>query len=128
MDLGKFDQSNYMKRQDISQDGVVLTIASFDVQTFDDGDKPFVKWREPQYKPLLLNKTNRSRLATIFKTYNTDDMVGKPVCVYDDPFIEMQGKLVGGVRLRPLKKDEAEKYFGSQGTDEKGFESDDIPF
>ena len=132
MDFNQFNTANYLKKEDVPEDGVILHIKSFDVVELegDEGRKPALYFKEAQYKPLLLNTTNRRRLETIFKSSETEDMLTKPVVVYNDAMIEFGGKIVGGVRLRPLNRMEAQEYFdqGEGQPKAQGGPNDDVPF
>ena len=101
MNLKEFSASKYLGKGDVPQP-LVLTIASFGIEKFDDsGQKPFINWMEP-IKPMLLNKVNRNRLMAITGQSESAHMIGMKVEVFNDPMIEMQGELVGGLRLRPV--------------------------
>jgi len=100
--LGEFRTSKYLAKEDVSEQGRNLTIAAFDAVTFDDGKrKPVVAWTDPAVKPMIVNALNARRLEQMFRTDNTDRMLGQVVNVYRDTMVEMQGKIVGGLRLRP---------------------------
>jgi len=101
MNLKEFSASKYLGKGDVPQP-LVLTIASLGIEKFDDsGQKPFINWMEP-IKPMLLNKVNRNRLMAITGQSESAHMIGMKVEVFNDPMIEMQGELVGGLRLRPV--------------------------
>lgn len=123
MDLNAFSSSKYLSKTDLPAQGLTLTIASFGVETMQDQrKKPWVAFLEPGIKPMLLNKTNINRLKAILGTTQTEAMVGKRIQVYNDPMIEMQGQVVGGLRLRPLPAPPAPAPATSQEP------SDEIPF
>ena len=103
MDLNKFSASKFLSKFDVAEQGTTLTIASFGVERMQDrSEKPYINWQEPGYKPLLLNGINRTRLVAICGSSHTEAMVGKRVVVYYDPMVEMQGQVVGGLRIRPV--------------------------
>ena len=54
-------------------------------------------------KPLVLNVTNMRLCESIYMSDNTDDWIGKPLVLYNDPSIMYAGKITGGVRVRPPK-------------------------
>ena len=63
--------------------------------------KLVVSFREFE-KPLILNKTNIKRLARIFGTGDTTTWRG-PVTVYVEAGVEYAGRVVGGIRVRPVE-------------------------
>lgn len=102
MNLSEFSASKYLGKAEVPNP-IQLTIASFGIEPFDTGPKPFVIWLEPDVKPMLLNRTNRNRLQAIFGTGDTGHMIGRRVVVFNDPMVEMQGQMVGGLRIRPVE-------------------------
>lgn len=100
--------TKYLSRADTDEDGVILTIKAFTNETIkgDSGEeeKVVVHWKEPDVKPMVLNKTNSQRLAQATKAESTDEAIGQRICVYDDPNVEFAGKLVGGLRIRKAGK------------------------
>jgi hypothetical protein len=52
---------------------------------------------------LILNKTNIKRFARIFDTGDTKAWRG-PVTLYVEPGVEYAGRVVGGLRVRPVDK------------------------
>lgn len=102
MDLKQFSNSKFLAKSDVPTPRV-LTIASFGIEKMqDNSNKPWVAWLESGVKPMLLNKVNRNRLEVICGSSQTEAMIGKRVEVFNDPMIEMQGQIVGGLRIRPV--------------------------
>ena len=134
MDLNDFSESKYLKKNDVPEHpGVVLQIDRFEaVEMEGEKDpKPVMHFVDLNYKPIVLNATNRAKLENAFKSSDTDDMVGKWIGIYHDPEVMWSGKVVGGLRLRSLSRAEAEKYYGSKSENvaTKGKpEGDDVPF
>jgi hypothetical protein len=106
MKFSELSSSKYLAKTDVPAQGINLTIASFSLVQLDDGKKPAMAFLEANVKPLLLNATNRNRLTDMFGTDDSQQMIGQRVNVYNDPNVEMGGKLVGGLRVRPLKRAE----------------------
>lgn len=104
MNLNDFNSSKYLGKGDVPQSGLNLTIAGFGIEEMKkDGEKkPYCTWVQVGVKPMLLNKSNRSRLESIFGTDDTGAMIGRQVNVFNDPMVEFGGQLVGGLRIRPL--------------------------
>lgn len=98
-------KSNFLKKEDVSEAGKNLTIASFaNMEVGMDGSKETkfcIVWQQQDYKPMIVNRENANRLKVIFKTDDVTKMVGKTICVYSDPMVGFGGKIVGGLRLRP---------------------------
>jgi len=106
MKFSELSSSKYLAKGDVPAHGINLTIASFTMVELDDGKKPAMAFLEANIKPLLLNATNRNRLTDMFGTDDSQQMIGRQVNVYNDPSVEMGGKLVGGLRVRPLRRAE----------------------
>ena len=134
MDLTQFSESKYLKKNDVPEHpGVVLQIDRFDAVEM-EGEatkKPVMFFVDINYKPMVLNATNRAKLENAFKSSDTTDMVGKYIGVYNDPEVMYSGKVVGGLRVRSLTRAEAQKYYGSTNVASKGKpegDKDDIPY
>jgi len=120
-------ESKYLSKEDVPEEGVDLTVRGFKRETLkgDQGDeeKTILYFAEESYKPLVLNRTNASRLALVTGAKTAGEARGRKVNVFHDPMIEFGGKLVGGVRLRkPTGVVTAPK------SDAGGALEDDIPF
>lgn len=94
----------YMKKEDLTESGLLLTIASCTsekIKSTDSGEE--TKWIlgfKEDVKPLILNKVNINRLTQAFKSNDSDVWIGQEIVAYSDPDVEFGGKMVGGVRLR----------------------------
>lgn len=97
-------KSSFLRKEDVGETGVNLAIKAFKQEQVGQGEeselKFVIQWTNPQFKPMVLNKENASRLKMVFKTDDTDQMIGKVVNVYSDPFVAFGGKTVGGLRIR----------------------------
>ena len=105
-----FDQlvprkSKYLAKEDAGEDGIILTIKGFKVETLksDDGDedKTVVYWAE-DVKPMVLNQTNAQLIGIATGATVSGDAIGKRVVVYNDPTISFGGKITGGLRIKKL--------------------------
>ena len=100
-------KSNFLKKEDVGEEGVDLIIKGFDYQEVGQGEekenKLVVTWTNPNYKRMVVNKENGSRLKMSLKTDDTDQMIGRAVNVYADPFVAFGGKTVGGLRIRAAR-------------------------
>ena len=104
--ISEMKSSKFLKKEDVGR-GVLVTIAA--VRQHDvaaEGAGQELKWcmefREVD-KPLVLNITNMNLMQSITGSDNSDDWVGKAIVIYDDPTIQFQGKLTGGIRIRAPK-------------------------
>ena len=99
-------QSNYMKKEDVGEDGVILTIRGFkeEILKSDNGDekKVIMYFMEDGYKPMVLNTTNAATLGKILNVATAGEARGKQVVVYDDLTVGFGGKITGGLRLKKI--------------------------
>ena len=118
--------SKYLQKNDVGEDGRVLTIKGlrYEVLKSDDGeeDKLVCHWMEPDVKPMVVNRTNAQLMGAATGSAKISDAKGKKVLVYSDPMIQFGGRVTGGLRI---KKAPAET--GPMGKGKPDFD-DDIPF
>lgn len=97
-------KSRFLTKEDVGEQGKNLTIKQFTpTEVGQEKEARYViEWHEADFKPMVLNKENSSRLKMIFKTADTNQMCGMKVNVYNDPFVSFGGEVVGGIRLRPV--------------------------
>ena len=102
----------YLKSDSLSEEGTIHKVSSCSEEQLktDDGQMER-KWilNLSGLKPLILNATNTRRCVAAFGTAETDDWVGQEIIAYCDPTIEFGGKIIGGVRLRPVPKKQPAK-------------------
>jgi hypothetical protein len=127
MDLDELvtSKSEYLKKEDVGEAGVNLTIKAFKkVRLKGDGgeEEKIVMMFEEDYKPMVLNLTNKNRLKAATGAKTTDDVKGKVINVYNDPMVDFGGEIVGGLRIR---KSTAPPPPPAQA--DPGF-NDDVPF
>lgn len=125
--------SKYLKKEDVGEEGMNLTIAGFGRENVGQGseieERAIVRFKQDM-KPMVLNKTNAERLKHIFKTDNPKEVIGNTVNVYNDPLIEFGGKIVGGIRIRKAVAKQAESGESENpgaGMPDDEF-NDDIPY
>ena len=115
-----FIGGNYLRKEDI--DGAI-TVTLTDVWSeavLNAGRKKLiVSFRELE-KPLILNKTNIKRLARIFGTGDTTVWRG-PVTLYVEPGVEYAGRVVGGLRVRPVDKTQSRGESPAKQPQENGY-------
>jgi hypothetical protein len=112
MDLNSmsFDQlvpsnSKYLSKDDVGEDGVILTIKGFRVETLknDDGDEDkTVMYFEEDYKPMVLNRTNAQLVGAATGAKTAGEARGKQVVVYNDITVSFGGKVTGGLRIKKV--------------------------
>ena len=121
----------YLKSDSLTEEGSIHKVVSCTEEQLkaDDGSMER-KWilNLSGLKPLILNATNTRRCVAAFGTAETDVWVGQDIICYCDPTIEFGGKVIGGVRLRPVPKKQNAKAKAAPvpAGDETG--DDSIPF
>lgn len=105
-----FDQlvptnSKYLKKEEVGEDGVILTIKGFKYETVegDSGDEQkLIMYFMENYNPMVINRTNAQLIAVATGAANAGDAKGKEIVVYSDPTISFGGKVTGGLRIKKL--------------------------
>ena len=103
MDILSSFPTKYLQKSDFAQpklvtvDTVVMEDVSLDNQPAEM--KPVLYFAGAP-KGMILNKTNANICAALWGP-ETTVWAGKQIVAYDDVTIQYQGKLVGGIRLRP---------------------------
>lgn len=108
LDNLSFDQlvpssSKYLTKDDVGEDGLLLTIKGFSREVLEsDGaqDEKTVMHFAEDVKPMVLNRTNSQLVALITGAKVAGEAKGKKIVVYNDPTISFGGKITGGIRLR----------------------------
>ena len=97
-------KSKYLAKEDVGEAGLDLTIRGFKREVVEgdngDEDKIVLYFAEPNVKPMILNRTNSSRIAVATGCKTAGETRGKVVNVFNDPYVEFGGKIVGGLRIR----------------------------
>lgn len=126
-----FDQlvpsnSKYLSKDDVGEDGLILTIKGFRMETLknDDGneDKMVLHFVE-DVKPMVLNRTNSQLVAVATGARVAGDAKGKQVVVFNDPTVSFGGKITGGLRIKKLSGEP--KQAAGKAAD---FDDGEIPF
>lgn len=111
VDTLDFDQlvpktSKYLSKEDVGEDGMILTIAGFKLETIntDDGaeDKVILYFQEQDVKPMVVNRTNAQLLKQITGAQTAGAARGQQIVVYNDPSIQFAGKITGGIRVKRI--------------------------
>jgi hypothetical protein len=133
MKIGQMMDSKFLKKEDVEPPKLV-TIRGFSQQNAGRDDAPEMKWTMSFIelnKPMVMNSTNLQLCAQALGSDDTDHWIGKQVVLYNDPSVQFQGKLIGGIRIRAPKRrpgtQAAPEPAPAPVTAEDPFD-DDIPF
>ena len=100
-------ESKYLKKEDAGT-GKLVTIISLEQQNVAMEDQaPDMKWIihfKEFTKGMVLNWTNIQLLSKAVGSEETEDWIGRQVVVYEDPNVGYGGKIVGGIRIREVRK------------------------
>ena len=103
MDITQSFPTKYLQKADFAQpklvtvDTVAMENVALDSQPADM--KPVLYFKGSP-KGMILNKTN-ANICTALWGNMTENWTGRQIVAYDDVTIQYQGKLEGGIRLRP---------------------------
>lgn len=126
MRIGEMKDSKFLKKEDVGT-GKLVTIASMEQQNVAmDDQPPEMKWILHFHefdKGMALNWTNIQLIAKAVGSEETNDWVGKKIVLFEDPNVSFGGKLVGGIRVRAVRKQTEDKAAPSPADPD-----DDIPF
>jgi len=107
MRIGEMKNSKFLKKEDAGE-GKLVTIASMEQQNVAlDDQPPEMKWILHFHefdKGMALNWTNLQLIAKATGSEETEDWIGKKIVIYEDPNVSFGGKLVGGIRVRAVRK------------------------
>lgn len=116
--------SKFLKKEDFDEDRV-MTIKGVSLEEVAQGEQKWILFFREEAKGMALNTTSIRVLENAFGD-DSDNWIGKRVMVYVDPNVSFQGRVVGGLRLRPPKKQAAAAPPAK--TEPAGDFDDDIPF
>lgn len=95
-------QSKFLRKEDFDEDQV-CTIQDCRLEEIQGANETkWVLYFKQHSKGMVLNTTTIRVLEQAFGD-DSDNWVGKNVKVYVDPNVSFQGRVVGGLRLRPPK-------------------------
>ena len=96
-------KSRYLSKSDVGEDGIVLTIKGFRMETIEgdsgDEEKMVLHFTEA-VKPMVINRTNAQLLGVATGCKTAGESKGKQIVVWFDPSIGFGGKITGGLRIR----------------------------
>ena len=105
---GDCSASEFLKQDDINPpEGVIVTIERIERKLVSgngvepDKTKVCVKFQESE-KFMVLNSTNASAIKTFTRSVTPDESIGKQIEIHVDPTVTFGGRLVGGIRFRPV--------------------------
>lgn len=97
--------SKYLSKSDVGEDGLILTIKGFRMETLksDDGDEDkMVMHFMEDMKPMVLNRTNAQLVGVATGSKNAGEARGKQIVVFNDPTVGFGGKITGGLRIKKV--------------------------
>jgi hypothetical protein len=97
-------QSKFLRKEDFEED-TILTIKGIKLEDLGNenaNEQRYVLYFLEQLKGMVLNVTTIRVLEAAYGD-DTDNWVKRKVTVYVDPNVSFQGRVVGGLRLRPIK-------------------------
>lgn len=102
--VDEMGESRFLRAVECGEEGIRAIIEYLLKQNVAPlGQKPQEKWvvyHRNGVKPLVLNKTNRLKIAEILGSKETDDWTGGEVEYYRAHNIPFQGGLTDGIRVR----------------------------
>lgn len=116
--------SKFLRKEDFDDDQV-CTIKTVKLEEVAQGETKWIIYFNQHSKGMVLNITSIRVLEGAFGD-DSDDWIGKKVMVYVDPNVSFQGRVVGGLRLRPPKKQTPAPEVAPAPKDTEF--DDDIPF
>lgn len=97
--------SKYLSKADVGEDGLILTIKGFRMETLkgDDGEEEkMVMHFVEDVKPMVINRTNSQLIGIATGARNVGDSKGKQIVVYNDPTVSFGGQVKGGLRIKKV--------------------------
>lgn len=125
-----FDQlvpsnSKYLTKDDVGEDGLILTIKGFRMEAIktDDGEEEkMVLHFNEDVRPMIVNRTNAQLIGVATGVKTAGEARGKQVVVFNDPTVSFGGKITGGLRIKKI----AGAPKSAPAKDD--FDDSDIPF
>jgi hypothetical protein len=103
MKLGEAFPSKYLSAADVPDEGLAVTIDSYDLQDVGQGDrkknKPVLHFRERDVKSLVLNKTNAKVIEQVTGSDDLDNWIGHKITLVPRE-VEFQGETVWAIRVQ----------------------------
>jgi len=120
-------QSKYLRKEDLD-DELIVTIKALKLEDMPggNGEQRWVIYFKEQQKGLVANNTTLRVLEKALGD-ESDAWVGKKVVLYVDDGVTFKGQVVGGLRLRPVKKSALVTPAPAEPTDAESEFDDAIP-
>ena len=103
MKLSDAFPSKWLAASDIPDEGLQVTINSYDLQDVGQGDrkeqKPVLHFRERDVKSLVLNKTNARVIEQVIGSDDLDNWIGHKITLIPRE-VEFQGETVWAIRVQ----------------------------
>jgi hypothetical protein len=118
-------KSKFLSKEDVGEDGMILTIKGMRMETlqFDDGDEDkVVLYFQENIKPMILNPTNAQLIGLATGARTAGESKGRKIVVFNDPTVSFGKKIVGGLRIKKLSGTP------KSAPNADGELNDDIPF
>lgn len=109
---------NYLKKEDLKESTTVTVENVWPESVLNAGRKKLVMAFREFEKPLILNKTNIRRLVRIFGTAETALWRGE-ITLYVEKGVEYGGRIVGGIRDRPVESANARQPIATSGNGQR---------
>ena len=119
MDIMKMGKNpNYLGSwdlEDVPENEITLTISAIREESVigAEGRKESCAvcyFAESQYKPMILNLTNKKRLIKLYKTNDSDKLKGKRITITSEP-VRAFGGMFDALRIKPVVPPAAEAAF-----------------
>jgi len=125
-------ESPYLKKEDVGEDGTVVTIVSLEkVNVAKKDAKAEYKWtmqfREFD-KPMVLGPTNIRLAEKALDSDDTANWIGKKIVAFNDPNITFGGEVTGGIRLKAHRVAAPPRELPPTKSSQVDKLDDDIPF
>ena len=126
--------SKYLTKEDVEPKKLV-TIRKFAMETIEGRGKSDDKWVvyfQEFEKGMVLNPTNQKLMLMaldLSADSDTNDAVGKKIVIFNDPSVQdLNGELVGGIRIRKYNLSPAAQAKQAPPPPKEDEFEDDIPF
>ncbi len=108
--INTLKESRFLKKEDCGP-GILVTIRGDEmINVAQEGapeeHKLCLRFDETD-KPMVLNSTNAQIIARIVGSDETENWVGHKVVLYNDPGVSFGGKVLGGIRARAPRNQNA---------------------
>lgn len=119
MDIMKMGKNpNYLGSwdlEDVPENEITLTIAGIREESVvgAEGRKESCAvcyFSEPNYKPMILNLTNKKRLIKLYKTNDSEKLKGKRITITSEP-VRAFGGMFDALRIKPIVPPVAKEDF-----------------